>query len=834
MVKIMLSFINMDEVIKSSFPIYAHVKNGEKETLQEHTQRCQNYFQQLYDNKRIEKMISTFNKAMHFQNESASFEFLKSLFIQTITFHDFGKINPKFQRKKGKMNNQEFPENKDYHFDDNHSLLSAYIYIDYYTNLLFHDNQFGEEDKNKLCCFIMEHSYMISRHHSDLLPFNNYINDFKENALLDFLMSHELEGYRGFQYLNVNRNKNIFFKRHKDVKFTKEEKCLKYFYYRLLYSLLVASDYYATSEFMKGHSFDIVGQGLCIKDYQLQYEKYDILKSIRSYEHRCFPQNHNWDQLSINELRSELFLEVEQNLLNHPDNYIYYLEAPTGSGKTNVGMNLSFHLMEGREKLFYIYPYNNLVEQNKEILHQMFPNTEDIVVVNSITPISTEKVENDEFGYQKLYLDRQFLNYPFVLSTHVTLFDMLFGSRKESVIGFHQLSHSVIVLDEIQSYRNEIWSEIIIMLKACAKLLDIKIIIMSATLPHLDTLTKETDGVCYVLNNPQKYFQHHLFKDRVELHYELLKQEVDLYALKEHIKKKQSQNKSVLVEFITKKTAKAFYKMMKNDHDVFMDVLCMTGDDSLLDRKRIITSLKNNRKNVILIATQVVEAGVDIDMDIGYKNISLLDSEEQFLGRISRSRNHEGVAYFFKIDEPHVVYRHDFRQSSHLLLDNEDMQEILNHKDFESYYQRVLKSIMQNRNLSSNENGLDYFYGIIGKLDYPQISDKMKLIDDNQWRQDVVMCRKIILDSGEEIDGWNIWNEYKELLQNEELDYSEKQIKLINVRSELSYFIYSIPKGKLETYNDYIGELICVQDAEKYFTDGQLDEEKLNQESMFI
>mgnify|MGYP000169888704 CR=1 FL=1 len=49
---------------------------------------------------------------------------------------------------------------------------------------------------------------------------------------------------------------------------------------------------------------------------------------------------------------------------------------------------------------------------------------------------------------------------------------------------------------------------------------------------------------------------------------------------------------------------------------------------------------------MILVATQVIEAGVDIDMDIGFKDISRLDSEEQFMGRINRSGKKDGVVYF--------------------------------------------------------------------------------------------------------------------------------------------------------------------------------------------
>lgn len=63
----------------------------------------------------------------------------------------------------------------------------------------------------------------------------------------------------------------------------------------------------------------------------------------------------------------------------------------------------------------------------------------------------------------------------------MTWFKTLFGHEKEDVFAFHQLCNSVIVLDEIQSYKNALWSEIITFLKGYAKLLNMKIIIMSAT-----------------------------------------------------------------------------------------------------------------------------------------------------------------------------------------------------------------------------------------------------------------------------------------------------------------------------------------------------------------
>ena len=82
----------------------------------------------------------------------------------------------------------------------------------------------------------------------------------------------------------------------------------------------------------------------------------------------------------------------------------------------------------------------------------------------------------------------------------------MFGTEREAIFGFHQLVGSVIVLDEIQSYRNQIWSEIINFLTVMAKLMQIKVVIMSATLPDLEYLTDGKKDVIRLIKNRNKYF----------------------------------------------------------------------------------------------------------------------------------------------------------------------------------------------------------------------------------------------------------------------------------------------------------------------------------------
>ena len=171
----------------------------------------------------------------------------------------------------------------------------------------------------------------------------------------------------------------------------------------------------------------------------------------------------------MNDLRTEILTDAEKVLKENKNGSIFYLEAPTGSGKSNTALDLSFQLVKNCEdlhKIYYIYPFNTLVEQNMENLRKVFGSNkeilEQIAVINSLTPIKmsqrqkkAEEETEDTLYYQKALLDRQFLNYPMIISTHVSLFDVMFGNTKESAFGFHQLMNSVIVLDRnSNSYKN--------------------------------------------------------------------------------------------------------------------------------------------------------------------------------------------------------------------------------------------------------------------------------------------------------------------------------------------------------------------------------------------
>ena len=62
-------------------------------------------------------------------------------------------------------------------------------------------------------------------------------------------------------------------------------------------------------------------------------------------------------------------------------------------------------------------------------------------------------------------------------------------------------------------------------------------------------------------------------------------------------------------------------------------------------------------------------------------------------------------------------------------------------------------------------------------LNFNKISERMKLIEDDNWSMSVYLARNIH-ESEVNLDGEKIWNDYKWLLQDNKMNFSEKQVKL--------------------------------------------------------
>ncbi len=790
-----------DFEIDESFLAHTSKSCKKDETLIEHSYLTLNYFEKIVADKQLEKSIDTLIDKVDSENSSL----VKEMFVNAIFLHDIGKINPSFQAKK--MSNPLFKEYNSSSNSSNHSGISAEKFIAYYRQII--DQLPSRKAREKLNFILYSFSYHQAKHHGRLKKFQEYQkDDSKTKSYFTHLNKFNIEVFE-FYILN-----------------------------KLLFSLLVSSDYYATTEYMATLKIDNFGL----------FGKEDIKKLKAKFDNYL---NQLSRPMGINKLRNEIFKEAETNMLQNLNKNIFYLEAPTGSGKTITSINLALHLLDKREnvnKLFYIFPFNTLVEQTKNVFDDIFDDLLDIQIINSITPICEDNQEDKESNYEQSYINRLFFHAPAIITTHVALFNILFGTSKEDNFPLWQLANSVIILDEIQSYNNHLWWYMVEFFDKYASYLNIKIVIMSATLPKLDYFLKENSNFVdlIVKKKRNKLFTNSMFRDRVKVDFSLLeKKNIDFESLEKLLEEKKDNYQKILFEFIKKQSAREFYNLIK---DKYSNVYELSGDDNKAYRQYVINQTKKNLP-IIVVATQVIEAGVDIDMDLGFKDISTLDSEEQFMGRINRSCKKKGAkVYFFDMDDASKIYRDDNRIGFDLK--QKKYQEILKNKNYADYYREVLKVIQRNGLKYKNgfNSNYDNFEEELRVLDYEGVAKTMTLINSQSFSlyfpfkiditkfKDVQefksLDKKYLTDNY--LDGLKVWNEFIHLHKIDTFQsYSEKEIKKSQLNALMQFFTFSLLKF-YDSQRPFIGEEMYgyyfIESYDEFITDEyKFDRENFNE-----
>jgi CRISPR-associated endonuclease/helicase Cas3 len=165
----------------------------------------------------------------------------------------------------------------------------------------------------------------------------------------------------------------------------------------------------------------------------------------------------------------------------------------------------------------------------------------------------------------------------------------------------------------------------------------------------------------------------------------------------------------------------------------------------------------------------VVEAGVDIDMDLGFKDRSMIDSEEQLAGRINRNVNKKGCTlYLFNYNKERIIYGQDKRYQETKKLNANEYQRILEQKDFDFLYNIIFSNIdywNQSDKISNqnHSNQLKYYKSKVERLQFKSIHWDFKLID-----QENISCF-IPLEVPLTVDGIN--DNFESIFSKNELDF---------------------------------------------------------------
>ncbi len=510
------------------------------------------------------------------------------ILYRSCLYHDLGKMNLKFQERieKQKKVALEIP----------HGILSL-AFIDYEK---MEEDGFSEDEIK-----ILFHA--IAYHHEREL---GYEDDELEREIE--LLANE---YNGFNYDKLKGE--YYLDQIDEMYFYKDDRIYEnediFFKYIMVKGLLNRIDYAASGHIEVEKKNDFLE---------------DSLNNLLNEWKKKKPKS-KW-----NELQEYMLQNRNKNLV---------VIAQTGMGKTEAGL-----LWIGDNKGFFTLPlktainsiYDRVVKLVKENIGDRIGLLHSDTLSEYINK-SEEKEENKTkykyIDYIEYYNKTKHMSLPLTICTLDQIFDFVYKYR-----GFEPklaiLAYSKIVIDEIQMYSPDLLAYLIVGLSNINKVGG-KFAILTATLPSFVLNLLEDEGIKFEM--PKEPFINRALNARHSI--KVIDDEINI----KHIKSLYNKNK-VLVICNTVKKAQEIYNKLKCENienvNLFHSRFIKADRKEKEDDIYIFGKLKN-KVHGIWIATQVVEASLDIDFDILVTELSDINGLFQRLGRCYRSRNFDGNGY---------------------------------------------------------------------------------------------------------------------------------------------------------------------------------------------
>lgn len=401
---------------------------------------------------------------------------------------------------------------------------------------------------------------------------------------------------------------------------------------------------------------------------------------------------------------------------------LFTLTAPTGYGKTLTALN--FALKFNKPRIIYALPFTSIIDQTYDIVAKIYKNSDILVSkAHHKTTIGEENLTKED-RYSKIKFLMESFSGEINVTTLYQLIFALFGNKNKDNVKFNQLKNSVVIIDEAQAIPYNFRKDFILLCEIISQRLGTIFIFMSATMPVIKSEKfKEISNLDYFSK-----------QDRYVIKW------LDIGGEDELLEKicEAASDKNTLVVVNTIKKAQELFTKLRDKFSCF----CLNGymyDDHKRATIEAVRCAVNKSKvdplasKILLISTQSIEAGVDLDFDIGVREVSPISSIIQTAGRVNRHFGAtRGELYVFpEISKfTNLIYGDLYKVSGAVLGDLKQKEvresEIL---EISNLYFQKISNQLENLHIKSE----------IEKLEFENINQKIEDIMNDNYKQTIII-----------------------------------------------------------------------------------------------
>ena len=397
------------------------------------------------------------------------------------------------------------------------------------------------------------------------------------------------------------------------------------FFTRMLFSALVDADFLETERWFAEATGEPAARG-----WSGQFA--DLKASLDAHLKGFMP-----DGSEIARLRAEVLCDCRA-AATAMDPGLFTLTVPTGGGKTlsSLSFALDHALKNSLDRVIYVIPFTSIVEQTASVFREAL-NDEDALLEHH-SAFDAEKLEqrgqkDENTGTEKLRLAAQNWDRPVIVTTAVQFFESLFANRPSRCRKLHNLARSVIVLDEAQTLPLKVLRPCLAALRELARDYGTSIVLCTATQPAVTRSAglkapEALGGVREIISDGRNLF-HRLRRVRVELG-ETLSDAQLVEALG-------SINHGLII-VNTRRHARELFELLQQSN--LTGARHLTTAMTAAHRQYVVKKIRKDiecKRAVRLVATSLIEAGVDVSFEAVWRAWAGLDQIAQAAGRCNRN-----------------------------------------------------------------------------------------------------------------------------------------------------------------------------------------------------
>lgn len=324
---------------------------------------------------------------------------------------------------------------------------------------------------------------------------------------------------------------------------------------------------------------------------------------------------------------------------------LFTLTVPTGGGKTvsSLAFALSHAVRHGMERIIYVIPYTSIIEQNAKVFAEIL-GEENVLEHHSQTELADETGDAETPEARRRRLACENWDAPVIVTTAVQFFESLYAAKTSRCRKLHHLANSVMIFDEAQTLPVPFLKPCVSAVGELVRHYGATTVLCTATQPELGRLFNELApelSIQEIAPEPDELFE---FFRRVSFQREEKLSNEELAA-------RLTETEQVLCIVNTRKRAREIFQLLPEEGRFHLSTL-MTPQD----RKRVLDAVRERlkeRKPCRVVATSLVEAGVDVDFPTVWREVAGLDSILQAAGRCNREGKNpaeESIVHIFRSD----------------------------------------------------------------------------------------------------------------------------------------------------------------------------------------